>query len=435
MSHLSRRIGYGPLAVSPIQICFAFGVTGAATYLLYARFGAVDLGYIMHSVGQIGFAQWGAALALTAFSFFSMGKYDVIWHRVLGTNVQSRRAHRSGMAAIAIGQFVGFCAVTAGLSRWRGLPELAIGPVAKISAAVAASFMTCWAILALPALWILTEQTAWTVPNPIVVLVLITAIGGSAARIAHRNGVAFGAAFAMLWWTACDVAAAAGALYVLLPPDLGVAFLPLLACFIIALGAAILSNAPTGIGVFDVVLISLLAIPGTEPVLAALLAFRIVYYFVPFALACLVIARPTEPEPSRQLSPIPNSVLDSFLQHQAPASWALARQNGQIMRGRNLHFFLAKAPFCVVSLGDPLRARPNVAGHQQLHDFARQNGRLAVIYQATARLSAKARMDGWYVLPVARRALLCPQTWSTTGSSKQGLRRKLAQAAKADPSS
>ena len=83
-----------------------------------------------------------------------------------------------------------------------------------------------------------------------------------------------------------DLALAAGALYVLLPsiPELG--FARFLGIYLLAIMIGVLSNVPGGLGVFETVLVVLLRpyVPG-DRALAALLAYRIIYYLLPMLVA------------------------------------------------------------------------------------------------------------------------------------------------------
>jgi len=53
-----------------------------------------------------------------------------------------------------------------------------------------------------------------------------------------------------------------------------------------------------------------------------------------------------------------------------------------------------------------------------------------MLYKCTARDAALARAAGWSVIRIARAATIAPATWSTDGSARRGLRRKLKRAEK-----
>jgi uncharacterized membrane protein YbhN (UPF0104 family) len=52
--------------------------------------------------------------------------------------------------------------------------------------------------------------------------------------------------------------------------------------FIIAIAAGIISNVPGGVGVFESVLLLLFRTVPPDQLLGSLLAYRIIYYLVPF---------------------------------------------------------------------------------------------------------------------------------------------------------
>jgi phosphatidylglycerol lysyltransferase len=87
-----------------------------------------------------------------------------------------------------------------------------------------------------------------------------------------------------------DIAAAAGALYVLLPADLAPGFAVFVALFIIALMAGTASHVPGGLGVVEATLLVGLGAGDRPDAIAALLLFRIIYYFLPLGIAGLALA-------------------------------------------------------------------------------------------------------------------------------------------------
>ena len=82
-----------------------------------------------------------------------------------------------------------------------------------------------------------------------------------------------------------DLGAAALAMYVLIPsaPDIGL--FPVMAVFIAATLLGFASHTPAGIGVFDATFLIGLGNDDKEPLVAALLMFRLLYHFLPFVLA------------------------------------------------------------------------------------------------------------------------------------------------------
>ncbi len=82
-----------------------------------------------------------------------------------------------------------------------------------------------------------------------------------------------------------DLAAAALAMYVLIPSGLSIDFFRVTTVFIAATLLGFASHAPAGLGVFDAAILLGLGGDNKEPLLAALLMFRFLYHLTPFVIA------------------------------------------------------------------------------------------------------------------------------------------------------
>jgi glycosyltransferase 2 family protein len=82
-----------------------------------------------------------------------------------------------------------------------------------------------------------------------------------------------------------DLGAAALAMYVLIPSGPQIGIFPIMAVFIAATLLGFASHTPAGIGVFDATFLIGLGHDDREPLVAALLMFRVMYHFLPFILA------------------------------------------------------------------------------------------------------------------------------------------------------
>ena len=83
---------------------------------------------------------------------------------------------------------------------------------------------------------------------------------------------------------------ASAVLYVLLPAGHGVPFEAFLAIYVFACVVGIASHMPGGVGAFEATMLIGLAHLPREPVLGALLLFRLIYYVAPFMLALMLLA-------------------------------------------------------------------------------------------------------------------------------------------------
>ena len=82
-----------------------------------------------------------------------------------------------------------------------------------------------------------------------------------------------------------ELGAAALAMYVLIPAGLNIGIFPIMAVFIAATLLGFASHTPAGIGVFDATFLIGLGKGDKEPLVAALLMFRLMYHFLPFIFA------------------------------------------------------------------------------------------------------------------------------------------------------
>jgi uncharacterized membrane protein YbhN (UPF0104 family) len=82
----------------------------------------------------------------------------------------------------------------------------------------------------------------------------------------------------------------AAALFVLLPGSDAVSFFGFFGLFLLGQIAALIAQLPGGLGVFEAVMLATLtpALP-TSGVFGALLAYRVIYYFVPLMVAALML--------------------------------------------------------------------------------------------------------------------------------------------------
>jgi glycosyltransferase 2 family protein len=86
-----------------------------------------------------------------------------------------------------------------------------------------------------------------------------------------------------------ELLGAAGIIYFALPAADGVNFLSVLAAFLASFSAALLSHAPGGLGVLEIVFVKSMPDIAAADVVAALLVFRLLYLLVPLVFACIVV--------------------------------------------------------------------------------------------------------------------------------------------------
>jgi phosphatidylglycerol lysyltransferase len=96
-------------------------------------------------------------------------------------------------------------------------------------------------------------------------------------------------AFAQIGISCVDMLCATSVLYVLLPREAAIGFFAFAGVYLLALAAGAVSNVPGGIGVFEFVLLLLMPAVPKDRLLGALIAYRAIYYFGPFAIALVLL--------------------------------------------------------------------------------------------------------------------------------------------------
>lgn len=253
-----------------------------------------------------------ACLALTASSYLLLTFYDVLALRAIGRRLPYVKAALASFTSYTLSHNLGLSLLTGGSARYRiyAAEGLSLAEVAQVIALASATFwggvFATTAIACL--LWPRSAAiSALGLPPPLLQAIaaavllafatlLFVAGRGRRTLCFHRWRLPLPGAPAMLLQLAIgalDLAAASAALFVLVP-GLGT---PMWPAFFIAYAAAIivalLSHVPGGVGVFEAVILAALP-PEIDRAqwAAALIAYRLIYYLLPFAVAAsLVLVR------------------------------------------------------------------------------------------------------------------------------------------------
>ncbi len=243
----------------------------------------------------------------TLGSYLALTGYDVLALRHLGYDLPYPRVALNAFIATTVGHNVGMAVFSAGAVRLRlytaaGLSATEVAGLAALiglTFGVGVTFVAGLAMLLEPAQ---TGQLLHLSPDSsriigALLLVLVAAyLGIGLRRSPIRLGnwqwrlPGTGIALGQLILAVVDLSCAAAALFWLLPGDAAVPFPMFLGVYVLAVVAGIVSHVPAGLGVFETVL--LLALPDVprEGLLAAILAYRAIYYLVPLAVAALLAA-------------------------------------------------------------------------------------------------------------------------------------------------
>lgn len=417
---------------------FAFGAV--CLWLLSEQVDDVDYGALWTSVFSASAWQWGLALTFSALSFLAVSRYDVIAQRHFQMHRSTSEAMTVGATSIGLGQTLGAGAVVGTFVRWRMMPDLSLKDAARITAFVTVTFLAAMAVtIAIAALILPTPHVPAFLPPVILAVAALVVVFAFVFPVLPRQGSRLSlptlpAMAALLSLCLIDTIFAALALYVLLPPELTLSFAVLLPVFLIALGAAIFSGTPGGVGPFELTLLAMLPHQPEAALLAGVLAFRAIYYALPALLAGLVFLRHlTKPRPAR--TPRQHRAYEAYdnapLTTVSRAELGVIRQNGGALLSCDAgRYGAVRIGQTLVALFDPIEGDAHAMA-RPLKNAARAQNRIACKYKISARQAVKTRKAGWAVVHISDEAVLAPARHTTAGSTYRQLRRKLRNAEKA----
>lgn len=260
------------------------------------------------AAGALSARQVALALALTAGSYLALTFYDVLALRIIGRPLPWRTAALASFTSYTLSHNLGLSLLTGGSARYRVYTAAGLdgGDVARVVALASATFwMGVFAVagvallghrgpVAIAGLALGATQTHLA---GAILLGLIAALV-AAAGVVPSPRTLFGFSLpiprpaqllAQLGIGLIDIACASAALLVLIP-GAGPALLPaFVLAYALAIVAAVLTHVPGGLGVFEAVVLAM--VPGDRATLfAALIAYRLIYYLLPLAVAVVLLA-------------------------------------------------------------------------------------------------------------------------------------------------
>lgn len=258
------------LAISSRDWLFAI----AATLLAYGALAGYDRLALMHLRRKVS---W---LYVTICSFTTYALSHNIGASVFSGSVVRYRAYTAkGLSGAEVGVLVAFCSFTFALGTimLTGFvlvfePELSERFVDVLP--VEASSLTGAILLGLVALYVLGSALRF---RPL-------KIGSFQIHYPSLPIVLRQLVVAPL-----ELIGAAAIIYFALPEAGNPGYMVVLGIFLISFSAALLSNAPGGLGVLELVFITGLSEMDPAAVLAALLVFRLLYLIIPFIMALFVV--------------------------------------------------------------------------------------------------------------------------------------------------
>lgn len=330
---------------------------GVVSVMLLALLGLGALRTLLHSIKPAdithafdAIAGWriAVALLLTAGSYAVLTLYDVFALRAIGRPLPYRTAALASFTSYSLSNNLGLSVLTGGSARYYvySAAGLSAGEVARVVVIAGLTFWSGIVILAGGALAFhpMDLPGVFSVPTWVQSLmgatILALLAGGAVGALhMHKSGWASWGLpkpaprtlLTQILLAAADLSAACGALFILVP-DLGAAMFPaLLLAYIVGIVATLISHVPGGLGVFEAVVIALMPDVERADLVAALLAYRAVYYLLPLIIAALVLLVSARHRLQAPVAGAVNAAQSAFRQIAPPLLAALCFCGGAIL--------------------------------------------------------------------------------------------------------
>ncbi|MDB4353322.1 bifunctional lysylphosphatidylglycerol flippase/synthetase MprF [bacterium] len=287
---------YAPLLRPGLMLVVFF----AALWLLHHEFKAMKYADVVASFHALSNGEILAAIGFTAANFMVLIGYDWFGVKLVKHEVTARQVTTAALLSYAfsnsLGVFLGGAPVRARLYSSWGMPSseivrlvLVIGVAFWLGLFSLAGTLFVFTPFDIPEKLHLPVSTSRPFGIALllmtVVFLIICALRKSPLRIGSVNlqPPPLKIALAQMFVAMSDFILAAATLYVLLPDDVVIDFLPFVAIFVLAIFVALVSHVPGGLGILELVLIAMLP-GGADDLVGALIAFRIIYYLLPLMI-------------------------------------------------------------------------------------------------------------------------------------------------------
>ena len=291
------------------SIGFVLLLAAMGFYALHRLLLEVHLHDVRAALHALQSWQIGAALAFTAASYLLLTLYDVLALRIIGKPLPWRTAALASFTSYTLSHNLGLSLLTGGSARYRVYSANGL-ETSDIMRIIATASMTFWSGVVVMAATALAIHPANIALGPVLVplgMQRLTGIGvlaitawlvfkarepGQSLRIFGWNLPlpSAGQALSQICVAGLDLAVASAALYVLVP-GVNIQMFPLFFLgYALAIIVAMVTHVPGGIGVFEAVMIAALPNVDKSALLAALVAYRAIYYLLPLLVAAVLLA-------------------------------------------------------------------------------------------------------------------------------------------------
>lgn len=302
-----RRLRRAGAVLLPVAIL------GITLYELQRQTVTMDWPALRMAFSRIGALAVLDSVLATAASFMGLALIEV-WavHKHRNLQVPAAVAMATGAASHALAHVLGWHVVLGLLVRRRSYgaePPQLLGILVAVGTAV---FAGAAAMLAIGAASVQSQWAGWLVVGLVVALAVLGRSGGAPPSVPEATRWSMRqlqAAAAIIPVSLLEAAASLTALWVLVPVGTFASWPVFVVTCILAQALGVASHAPGGLGVFEAAMLASVPADARPGLLAAILAYRVIYGLLPFAMVgvpwllwCSLHRRPVRgPRPATQL--------------------------------------------------------------------------------------------------------------------------------------
>lgn len=283
-------------------------VVAISIWLLYREVRGLSLEDLGDSFAAITMSHWLLAGAGAIFAYIALAGYDALALRYLGRKVDRLFITLTSFTTYALSHNIGASVLSGSLIRYRaysskGLSAIEIGQLIAFCSFtfVLGTIVLTGFVLALdPTIAVrladgMSPHLARSIGIVLLLAVAIYVFGSwkqlrplkiGPVKIEYPNLRTVG------WQLVIgplELIGAAAIIYFALPTAVNPGFFTVLGIFLMSFSAALISSAPGGLGVLELLFVA--ALPEVPPsdLLAALIVFRLLYLLIPFAISIVVV--------------------------------------------------------------------------------------------------------------------------------------------------
>lgn len=283
------------------------GAVAFSAWLLVGELRTLSLAEVIHSIQTIPHHRWLLIFGSTLLAYAALAEYDRIALRHLGRQVAWPFVVLCSFTTYALAHNIGASVLSGAVVRYRaysskGLSASEVGVlVALASFTFALGTVLLGALILLTHPWIIRRFV--DVPDHVAILggiVMLCAIAFYViGSLLHFRPLTIGEfkiyyprpdiVVRQLIVAPLEIIGAASIIYFSLPSEGNPGFVVILAIFLASFSAALISHAPGGLGVIEIIFVSALDEIDPADVLAALIIFRVFFLLIPFVMSLVIV--------------------------------------------------------------------------------------------------------------------------------------------------